>query len=190
MRPWTYIQGTSTAEKIDLDKGAAAGLPKMDTIKLQYSEDFIREAIRSYWWKQVGPILPVVTVLLSLFLAYRIVNGDRTWLVGILGTVIIFSLVVMAASYYVHLRRGLQRLERMEKPVATLELGEEQFRIQSDVGSSEIKWSLISQVWRFEKVWLLFFSAGEFMTLPIEGMSPESKSFILSKIKASGAKIA
>ena len=161
----------------------------MDAIKLRYSEDFICEAIRSYWWKQIGPIFPVVTLLLALFLGYRIINGDRTWLEGMLGTVIVLGLAVMMASYYVHLRRALQRLERMKKPEATLELGDDQFRISSDVGSSEIKWSLISHVWCFDNVWLLFFSAGEFMTLPIKGMSPEAKSFIISKAKANGAKV-
>ncbi len=78
----------------------------------------------------------------------------------------------------------------MKTPEATLELGDERFRVASDVGSSEIEWSLISQVWCFKNVWLLFFSAGEFMTLPVTDISPESKSFIVAKAKANGAKIA
>jgi len=95
----------------------------------------------------------------------------------------------MAAVYIVNLRRSLKRLRRMKVPEATLELGEERFRVTSDIGSSEIEWSLISQVWRFEKVWLLFFSAGEFMTIPIAEFTPESKEFIVSKAEANGAKI-
>ena len=78
----------------------------------------------------------------------------------------------------------------MKTPEATLELGYDRFRITSDVGSSEIEWSLITQVWCFKNVWLLFFSAGEFMTLPVTDISPESKSFIAKKAKANGAKIA
>ena len=159
------------------------------TIKLEYSEVFIRDAIRHYWWKQIGPVFPLVTLSLTVFLVYRLIDGDRTWLIGALGAVIILGLATMIAIYVVHLRRALQRLERMKKPEATLELGEDQFRISSDVGSSEIKWSLISHLWCFDNVWLLFFSAGEFMTLPINDMSAESKSFLISKAKANGAKI-
>lgn len=161
----------------------------MDDVKLKYSEPFLREAIRLYWWKKVGPVFPVVTLLLTLFMVYRIIYGDRTWIIGVLGTIIFMGITVMVALYYVHLARSLKRLRRMKIPEATLELGEERFSIKSDMGSSEIEWSLISQVWRFDKVWLLFFSAGEFMTLPIEGMSQESKSFIVSKAEANGAKI-
>lgn len=162
----------------------------MDVIKLKYSEPFIREAIRSYWWKQVGPVFPVITALLTAFLAYQVLNGDRSWLVGMLASVIILAFSIMVASYYVHLQRSLKRLRRMKTSEATLELGEERFRVTSDVGSSEIEWTLITEVWRFKGVWLLFFSAGEFMTLPVADISPEHKSFIVEKVKANGAKIA
>ena len=162
----------------------------MEIIKLKYSEPFIREAIRAYWWKQIGLVFPVVTVLLTAFLVYRLANGDRSWVAGTLGSVITLGIVTMVASYYVHLRRSLKRLRRMKSPEATLELGDERFRVASDIGTSELEWSLINQVWCFKNVWLLFFSAGEFMTLPVTEISPESKSFILEKAKANGAKIA
>jgi hypothetical protein len=77
----------------------------------------------------------------------------------------------------------------MKIPEATLELGVERFYVKSDVGASEIEWSLISQVWRFEKAWLIFFPAGEFMTLPINDIPLESRSFIISKAESNGAKI-
>ena len=96
----------------------------------------------------------------------------------------------MAASYFVHLRRSLSRLRRMKTPEATLMLGDDRFKITSDVGSSEIKWNLITKIWRFEYVWLIFFSGNEFMTLPIEGISEQSKAFIMQKAKENGAKIA
>ena len=162
----------------------------MDVIKLEYSEPLIREAIRSYWWKRIGLVFPASTLLLGAFLVYRLANGDRSWIAGALGSVILLGLVTMVATYYVHLRRSLKRIRRMKTPEATLELGDDRFRVTSDVGSSEIEWSLIEQIWCFQNVWLLFFSAGEFMTLPVAQISSESKSFIVEKAKAKGAKIA
>lgn len=162
----------------------------MNVIKLKYSEPLIREAIRSYWWKQIGPVFPVITGLLTAFLAYRLADGDRSWIAGVMGSVIILSFIIMASTYFVHLRRALQTLRRMKTQEATLELGDERFRVVSDMGSSEIEWSQIDQVWCFENVWLLFFSAGGFMNLPVTDISPESKSFIVAQAKANGAKIA
>ena len=68
---------------------------------LKYSEPFIREAIRSYWWKQVGPIFPIVSILLAVFLIYQIANGDRNWVVGALDSVLLLAFVTMAAVYIV-----------------------------------------------------------------------------------------
>jgi len=161
----------------------------LDIIKLRYSESFIREAMRSYWVKQIGLVFPSVTLLLTVFLVYRVFNGDRTWMIGVLGSVIVLGLAMMVASYYVHLHRSLQRLKRMKTPEATLELGAERFCVKSGASLSDIEWSLISEIWRFEKVWFLFFSASEFMTLPTAGMPAEAKSFIISKAKGIGAKI-
>ena len=162
----------------------------MAPIRLHYSEPFIREAIRAYWWKQIGPKFLIATILMVIFLVYRLVSGDRGWIVGVVGAVLALAFGIMIATYFVHLRRSLSRLRRMKVPEGTLEIAEDRFKITSDVGTSEIDWSLISGIWRFEKVWLLFFSAGEFMTLPIRDIPPESMSFILKKAEANGAKIA
>lgn len=95
----------------------------MDVIKLKYSEPFIREAIRTYWWKQIGPVFPVITVLLAGYLIYILTNGDRSWVAGALGAVVILGIGIMVIGYFVHLHRALQRFRRMKTPEATLELG-------------------------------------------------------------------
>lgn len=162
----------------------------MEPIKLRYSEPFIRSAIRVYWWKQIGPSFLLLLISLTVFLVYRIAEGDSSWIVGAIGTVLVLGYGIIVASYVVHLRRSLKRFRRMKVPEATLELGEERFKVTSDVGSSEVEWSLIAKIWRFKNVWLLFFSESEFMTLPVDDLSSKSKLFILAKAEANGAKIA
>lgn len=162
----------------------------MQEINLKYSEPIIRKAIRAYWWKNVGPLFPIIALLLTVFVIYRVVEGDRSWFIGGLGTLVLISFTIMTALYFVDLRRSLNRLRRMKTPEAILELGEDRFKVISDVGSSEIKWDLITNIWRFKHVWLILFSASEFMTLPIEGISEQSKAFIVKKAEENGAKIA
>ena len=162
----------------------------MESVTLKYSEPFIKKAVRSYCWKTIGPIFPIVSLLLAVFVIYRAISGDRSWFVGVLGAIVVIAIAVMAASYFVHLSRYLSRLRRMKSPEATLELREEKFKVISDVGSSEIHWSLIKQIWRFEQAWLLLFSGSEFMTLPTDGLSERLKAFITERAKAYGAKIA
>jgi hypothetical protein len=161
----------------------------MEPVTLKYSEQFIKNAIRSYWWKNIGPIFPSVSVLLAAFVLYRAFDGERSWFIGVIGAIVVIGFVVMVSSYFVHLSRSLSRLRRMKIPEATLELNEESFKVASDVGSSEIQWSLVKQIWRFEHAWLLLFTGSEFMTLPTDGLSDEAKTFISGRAKANGAKI-
>jgi hypothetical protein len=162
----------------------------MDPIKLQYSEPFIRDAMRAYWWKQTGPGFLIALISLATFFSYKVFSGERDWFVGVLGAVLLLGLMTIAATYFVHLHRLLGRLRRMKVPEGLLELGEERFKVTSDVGSSEIEWSLVRVIWRFEKVWLLFFSAGEFMTLPTAEMTEDAREFIVRRAEANGAKVA
>lgn len=162
----------------------------MDPIKLYYSESFIRETVRTYWWKQVGLKFLSAVIFMSIFWLYQIAGGDRSWLVGVEGAVLFIATGLMIATYFVHLKRALDRLRRMNVPEGMLEIGDRRFKIASDVGSTEIEWSLIKQIWRFEKAWLLFFSAGEFMTLPVKDIPPDVTELILKRAKENGAKIA
>lgn len=162
----------------------------MTHLKLRYSEALVRRAIRAYWARHVGLFFPAVALALTAYVAYRFTTGDRSWVVGAMATTVVLSFVMMAATYIVHLRRSLERLRRMGAPEATLELGEERFRITSGSGASEIEWSLIRQVWRSEDVWILFFSASEFMLLPTAQLPADAREFILTKARSAGAKIA
>jgi hypothetical protein len=162
----------------------------MEPVSLQYSEQFIKNAIRSYWWKNIGPIFPSVSLLLAAFVVYRALDGDRSWFIGLIGAIAIIAFAVMVTSYFVHYSRSLGRLRRMKVPEATLELNEEGFKVASDVGSSEMQWSVVIQIWRFKHAWLLFFAGSDFITLPTNGLSDEAKKFITERAKANGAKIA
>ncbi|MCP5127505.1 MAG: YcxB family protein [Gammaproteobacteria bacterium] len=162
----------------------------MESYKLKYSEALIREGISAYWRKQIGITFPLVAVLLSAYCGYLVVAGNHSWLVGVLGTVVVIAFATMAASYFVHLSRSLKRLRRMKSPEAILELSEERFKITSDIGSSEIQWSLVRKLWRFENIWLLFFSGGEFMFIPVAELPSEIRAFIEMRLVANNAEIA
>lgn len=162
----------------------------MESYKLKYSEALIREGILAYWRKQIGITFPLVAMLLGAYFGYLVVAGNRSWWVGVLGTVVVLAFATMAASYFVHLGRSLKRLRRMKSPEAVLELGEERFKVTSDIGSSEIQWSLVRKLWRFENIWILFFSGDEFMLIPAAELPLEVRSFIEAKLVANDAEIA
>lgn len=162
----------------------------MGPINLKYTEQLIKKAVLAYWRKEIGIALPVVIAFLTGYWLFLIYEGNQSWVVGALGTALVLGYLMISALYFVQLNRALKRLRRMKVPEATLELDSHRFKISSDVGTSEIEWSQIIKVWRFESVWLVFFSAGEFMTLPTSEFTEESKSLILSILNSHGATVA
>lgn len=161
----------------------------MHTIKLEYSAPEIKRTIRVYFLKKVGYTLPLVTALLFVFVAYRVVSGDRSWLVGATGAVAVLATLFIFVGYFAHLNRSLARLRRMKVTQAKMELHPEYFRVVSDVGVTELKWSHVSELQRFRYGWLIFLQGSDILTIPVSGLSDESKSLIVEHVRNGGTKI-
>ena len=116
--------------------------------------------------------------------------GDRSWFVGAMGAVLVLGLVFLAALYFVHLRSSLGRFHRMKTKEATLRADSEKLTLASDVGASELHWSAVSDVWRFEKFWLLFFSRSQFVTLPVADLDARAQDFIVDRVRSNGGTVA
>ncbi len=161
----------------------------MAPIKLKYSETLIRQSVRSYWWKQIGLTFLAVLVSLTFYVIYLLISGNRTWFVGVIGTVVIMGIFTISTSYVVQLNRGLYRFRRMKVPEATLELAENHFKVTSDIGSSKIEWSLISKILCLENAWIIYFSGNDIITFPLASLPEDSKLYILSKARFNNVKI-
>jgi hypothetical protein len=161
----------------------------MKLFKLHYSETLIRRAVWSFWRRVVDWRFYLAMALVSLSFVSSLVSGDRTWRVGVSGAVLLLGILFAAAIYIVHFRRGIARFRSMKLPEASLEIGDERFRVTSDLGSSELPWSAITEVWQFPDFWLLFLSRAQFITLPLADLDAEARAFLLDRTKAHGAKI-
>jgi hypothetical protein len=161
----------------------------MKPIKLHFSEKLIRKAVMAYWLRTTGWRFFTSLFLLLASLGYLLAIGDRSWFVGVLGAGLGFGLIVAGALYVTHYRASLQRFRRMRNPEGTLEPGESNFRITSDVGMSDIAWTSIIEVWRFPEFWLLFLSRRQFITLPIADLDSEAQGLLLDRFRSHGIKL-
>jgi hypothetical protein len=159
-------------------------------ITLHYSEDLMRRAITAFWWRTTGWNFFAALAFGFALLTYLLISGNRSWEVGVFGSVMGFALILAVVIFFTHYRGLLERLRRMRKPEAILEPGEINVRISSDLGTSEFPWNTITEVWRFPDFWLLFFSRGQFITLPIADLDGKAQEIILSRLKSHGTKLA
>ena len=77
----------------------------------------------------------------------------------------------------------------MGAPTATLSLDDASFTMSSGLGSASLKWSSVTEVWRFPSFWLVLFSKAQFVTLPLASVTAEAQAFILSRVSAAGGKV-
>ncbi len=156
---------------------------------LRYSEQLIVQAVRLYWVRSVGFGLLAAVALMIAFLAWRLTEGDRSWVVGLAAAVVLLGVLMPVTVYVAHYRNSMGKFRRMVRPVAELVADQESVTISSDAGSSSLKWGLVKEVWRSETLWLLLLSKSQFMTLPLADLSAEMREFIIERVKASGGKV-
>ena len=157
--------------------------------KLQYDASLLREALLGFWWRTVtGHLLIALAACIAGF-GYFWVSGDRSWIVGAFGTVLLFAVGMIAAVYFSHSANMKRKFKDMGAPEALFTASESSFSVTSSAGSSTIPWSAVTNVWKFERCWLLLFSKAQFITVPLADVPEEMRAFVLRRVAAAGAKV-
>jgi hypothetical protein len=161
-----------------------------DGFQLNYTEPLVRSALNRFWRRAVGWKYFVAVILLALITGSAIERGDRSWYVGVLGTVTVLAVLVSVAGYFAHYRRAMGAFRRLTSGAARFEPTETGFRLESALGYSELSWGAVTQIWRYPDMWLFVFSRNLFSTLPLAAIDAETQSRILSAVRAAGGRIA
>jgi hypothetical protein len=158
-------------------------------VQLHFSESLVRRAVRRFWWRTVGWRYIGTFAAMLAYLVFTVWNGDRSWWVGALATLLIVGTIIPAAVYFVHMRRTLSKFREMHDPVCVLELGDDRVGLRSDSGAAELEWKAVTDVWCFPEAWLMFFSRSQFATLPTADLNAEAQNLIRAKGAAVGFKV-
>ena len=158
-------------------------------VEVKYSEALIRKATIRFWVRFIAWDGFLAVAVLAMTVAYLAISGDRTWVIGFLGGLLLLVVVIGGAVYFTYLRRALAALRQMPSQTAIFSFDDKGVSCRSDLGSSQLNWSAIVKLWRFNEVWLLFVSKGVYMTLPTDCLTDETRQLILTKLAACGSKV-
>ena len=155
---------------------------------LRYSESLLRSAVRSFVFRTITrrfgtALFLAITVLLFGLTIYLLAQNDRSWLVGLLSATILFATGFIVAVFLAHYRNTIGRFRQMRSPESTLAYDDQLFTLTSELGSTTMPWSAITEVWRYPRYWLLIFSPSQFVTLPIDCLDQNTKDFISRKTR-------
>jgi len=155
---------------------------------LTYTKSLIHRAVLAYWWRSVGIGFVMAMLFVALSLAYYLGNGDRSWVVGVIASVLALGLALAAMLYVVHRRNAFARLRALGNDPVTLYIDDVSFTITSAAGSSTLPWRAITGVQQYPEFWLIYFSKAHFMTLPLASLPPAMRTTILERLAINGVK--
>jgi len=159
----------------------------MHQVDVRYSEDLAREAVRAFYWRALRQRFGWSGALAFLVsfgaLAFLVLAGDRSWFVGFVGACLLFVALILAWGYMAHYRNTTQRFRRMTNPQARFVFSDNDLSVTSELGSATMLWSSIREVWEFPRFWLILLSRAQFITLPLEDVGEDTRTFIRSKTK-------
>lgn len=155
------------------------------TYKVTYTDTIVLCAVETFVWRrgiggQKG--LWAVEFVLAALLIWFVARGDRGWAVGLLGATLLAPPSVIAAIWIAHHRNTVGKFRSMHSPVADLTIGADGLSVASELGSAQIPWSRLTEIWERPTYWMLFMDRSQFFTLPIETISMEDRNFVISKV--------
>jgi hypothetical protein len=161
----------------------------MEPIILNYSEKLVRKAVWAFWRRKTGVVAFIAFPFLLIFTIYSFLSGDRSLFVGASAAILTIGIIMNALLFVIPFRFSMGKYWRMRNRQATFEMGEECFKMTSELGSSELNWNAITEIWRFPEFWLMIYSPMIYGVLPLENMDESSREYLMSKVKAAGGKV-
>jgi hypothetical protein len=160
-----------------------------DEYILRFSPALVRSAVFGFWLRTVGFRYLIAVAVVSLCVTCLAWQGDRSWLIGVLGAVLIAGVMLPAALFVTHYCQAFAKQRGMKNRKARLAVREAGLTVTSDLARSEIPWSTVTHVWRFPDFWLLVFSQSQFITIPLESVPLDTRSQIIASVEHAGGKV-
>jgi hypothetical protein len=148
---------------------------------LTYSAELVQRAAFSFWLRGIGWKALLTMVALMAVLAWEIHSGNRSWMVGAFGTLLLVGVGMVMVIFFGHLRHSLDNFRKLKVPKATFVVEDDGFSLTSEMGSSTMRWDAVYAIWKFDGFWLMLFSRNQFVTLPLADIPEQMREFILSR---------
>ena len=159
------------------------------TVTAQYTDELIRLAARRFLVRYALRDA-VVVVLIALFTVAGWLAFDLDWKmpVGVLLFALVLLLIVLFTAMR-YIQQSVARFRALKDTTGSWQFSDDFISTKNELGSSEYRWSLVTEVWRFPEVWLFLYGTAGYSLLPAAGMSEEAQAFVLERVKAHGGKV-
>jgi hypothetical protein len=157
---------------------------------VRYSPEVAANAARAFFWRKfrtkVGALYLSSFVLIPavMFMYAHYVGVD--WIIGVLGTILFFNLVIQAA-YYFALPKALAKLARtLARDGVVIDATADGLKASSGQNVNSFPWDVFKHIWTYDSFVILVIGeplANKFLHIPIDGMTADVRAAIESVAK-------
>ncbi|MDT2024323.1 YcxB family protein [Methylocella sp. CPCC 101449] len=141
--------------------------------RARYTPEIVRDAVKTYvrrrlFAEQKG--LWIAAGAMAVLFIGLLWSGQRDWLTGIVGAAAVLPALLLIAGWRAHSANTVGRFSRMKEPVAEIAYDATTLSFTSDLGSAQVPWSQLTEVWQRPGYWMIFFDKNQFNVLPDDDM--------------------
>lgn len=157
--------------------------------EVTYSRDIITTAAWLYWRKNFAStfFISLLLVVVALLMIFFFDSGS--WYAAAFLALAMIATAIFGLAFFIYRGRSLAVYNQMQTPRATWILDTETFRVESDIGKSEMKWNVIKRIIRTKRVWLLIYQNNTYSVFPLAGVAPEVQEFMTNKVLEQGGQV-
>ena len=155
--------------------------------RAHYTPEMVRDAVKTYvrrrlFAEQKG--LWIAAGAMAVFFIWLLWSGQRDWLTGIVGAAAILPVLLVILGWRAHNANTVGRFSRMKVPVAEIAFDATTLSFTSDLGSPQVPWSQLTEVWQRPGYWMIFFDKNQFNVLPDDDMPEGLRQKLRDKLRA------
>ena len=156
---------------------------------IQYDETVMRGAVNTFMKRRllsgIGVLGMLAIAVTVATLASLLWQGDRSWVVGAIGTVLVLFVAVFGSIWRWRRVEMRAKLAAIPSKQAIVTLTDASIAIETEAGGTSLPWTTFTELWKLERCWLLFLAHNSFVTLPTDGVAGDILELIESRLPES-----
>ena len=130
----------------------------MHSVILKFTEREALNSVNRLWKRTLGLSFAIAYGLMAVSMIWLIRSGDRSWLLGVVASVIVLAGIFITSSYLYHRRDAIRKFQQLDNGEILFSFDNASFTLETQGSKSESNWSQIQKVWKYQDAWFLFFA--------------------------------
>jgi hypothetical protein len=154
------------------------------TYDVSYAEADVRDAVKTYVWRR-GIVAQKGLWIAEVLMVGLLVSLSQTdisqWQLLALSVVTALPPCLILIMWAAHYQNTVGKFRRLADRRAKLIIMDDTINLSSNLGSAQIPWSSISDVWERGTYWMLFTDKNQFFTISVAGITQADLGIMRSR---------